>query len=230
MHSGAGGWQKRRATSARRIFLLLGLLVFCLPGAVQSAPAPEAPPAYAPAKGATPRAEKPDPFLPDPEGKKNTAATLRPEGAPGAEDPFGYIQPDFEKSAPPSLWGVMGNLLLVFGLLGLVLWLVKKFLPGPLSEMRRSRHMRVLDTLPVALNRQLMLVSVAGEVRLLANTEKGLVDLGRVENLGVLEQELAEEFGAVLRTEMEGTVGRLRQRVRRLGEQPGPGEGGSGAV
>lgn len=227
-YSGAGGWRKKWASDARLGFLCLCVVILGLPGLAHSASAPEAPPAYAPAKGVSPKAEKPDPFLPDPGGKKDTAAP-RPEAAPNPDDPFGYAQPDFEKTAPPSLWGVMGNLLLVFGLLGLVLWLVKKFLPGPLSEMRRSRHMRVLDTLPVALNRQLMLVSVAGEVRLLANTEKGLVDLGRVENLGVLEQELAEEFGAVLRTEMEGTVGRLRQRLRRMGEQSGGG-GGSGAV
>ncbi len=146
-------------------------------------------------------------------------ATPRPEAGAGTETPFEYQLPELEEPAAVNLWQVMGNLLLVLGLLGLLLWGVRRLLPGQLSETRRSRHMRVLDTLPVALNRSLLLVHVGGEVRLLASTEKGMVDLGKVSDLGAIEQEIAEEFGEVMQAEMEGTMARLKGRLKRLGEE-----------
>lgn len=153
-----------------------------------------------------------------------TAPPAAGQASPGNQaNPFAYQLPTVPSASPVDLWGVLFNIVIVLGLFGGALWVLKKFLPGKLGDLRRSRHMRVLDTMPLAMGRSLLLVSVGSEVHLMASTEKGIESLGRVENLGAIEQEIAEDFTQVLSQEMglPETMGRLKNRLRKFGEGSG---------
>lgn len=142
-------------------------------------------------------------------------------GSTAAGTPFAYQLPVNPQAGGAGFWQVMGNLILVLLLLGGGLYVLKRFLPGRLGDLRRSRHMRVLDTMNLTMGRSLMLLHIGNEVHLIANTEKGIESLGKVNDLGAIQQEVAEEFAETLNQElgMDQTLGRLKNRLRRLGEE-----------
>jgi len=62
------------------------------------------------------------------------------------------------------------SVILVFGMLGGLLWMLRRWGSAPL----RGRHIEVAETVPIAAGKSLSVVKVGGRVLLLATTNEGV--------------------------------------------------------
>jgi flagellar biosynthetic protein FliO len=98
----------------------------------------------------------------------------------------------------PSLSGILARLGLalgvVFGLMGLVVWLARKYLPQAASS-RRGGAIEILASRPIGARRSLMLVRTQGKTLLLGVTPQSIQALSELEDAAADWHEAAWQAG-----------------------------------
>lgn len=148
---------------------------------VEPAPAPVAAPAPAPTPAPV--------YTPPP-----PAPVYTPAPAPAPIAPGGYLSDVPEKPALPefslakTLVSMISGLLLVLGLIGGIVWLIRRFFAGRFPALQGANAIRVLASRPLAQRQALLLVEVGGEIYLLSQSESEVRLVSKIDSPNAIDR------------------------------------------
>lgn len=154
-----------------------------------------APPPEERKKTEKPRKDKRD-ETPDAKGLRALGNTDVVPSDVQTKDDFGQGMPSPQIESPTiSIMRVIFSLLLVIGLIIATVYVLKYFYSRSMRLDLKTRHIRVLDTVQLGMNRAVYMVKVGQMVLLLGTGDKGLVYLAEVTDAVDLEAMLDEQDG-----------------------------------
>jgi flagellar biosynthetic protein FliO len=167
-------------------------------------------------------APSPEPVVPvkaeveDIEPARLDVATPAATSAQKSEAPTGgYLSNVAEREEMPaldlgsSLINMFVGLLVVLGIIGGIVWFMKRFLGGKLPGVQGNAAIRVLTTRPLGSRQALLLVDVGGDAYLLAQSEGGIDFLAKIDSpeavdrLDYLFEYRTKPFEAELRRQVD---------------------------
>lgn len=142
---------------------------------VQQAPAEEKTPEQRPAEPPKPPAPAPDP-----------AAAARPPSGYLSDVPETRQLP--EVSLGKTLLSMISGLLVVMGLIGAVVWAIRRFMGKNFPGMKGGSAIRLLASKPLGPRQAVLLIEVGGEVYLLGQTESEINLISKIESEGAIDR------------------------------------------
>ena len=93
-----------------------------------------------------------------------------------------------EISIGKTLVSMISGLLLVFAIIGGVVWLLRRFLGGRFPTLQSSNAVRVLASKPLAQRQALLLVEVGGEIYFISQTESEIRLISKVDSPSAVDR------------------------------------------
>lgn len=145
-------------------------------------------PAAAEARAAAP-VEPPKPVA---EPVQPSVPALSPAAAP--QVPGGYLSGVSEKPSLPevsvgkTLVSLVTGLMLVLGIIGGIVWALRKFMGKTFPALQGANAIRVLASKPLAQRQAVMLVEVGGEIFFISQTDSDIRLLSKIESPAALDR------------------------------------------
>ena len=126
--------------------------------------------------------------------------------------PIPDYEPDETPAPPPplklergNLYGrLLGNMMVVLGLIVLLAWLARKYLPGRLKGLAQGQHVRLIQNLPLGPKRAVSLVAIGDRRLLLGVTDHQVTLIKDLDEFG---------FAATLEEAKPKTVTELQEEI-----------------
>lgn len=193
-----GDWARVRYASGEG-WVVVKSLKLTPERAAAKPPSPEPAPAPVPA-----------PIAPPAPALAPTPAYNAPTPAPTA--PGGYLSDVPEKPAMPefslgkTLVSMISGLLLVLGMIGGIVWLIRRFFAGRFPALQGANAIRVLASRPLAQRQALLLVEVGGEIYLISQSEGEVRLLSKIDSPNAVDR--LDYLFSFKPTEFEGELRR----------------------